>query len=38
MPYATGLAVTLAAAFTIFIGVWPNWLLDAAESVTQYAR
>ena len=38
VPYATGLAVTLAAAFTIFIGVWPNWLLDAAESVTQYAR
>lgn len=38
VPYATGLAVTLAAAFTVFIGVWPNWLLDAAESVTQYAR
>lgn len=38
VPFATGLAVTLAAAFTIFIGVWPNWLLDAAESVTQYAR
>lgn len=38
VPYATGLAVTLAAAFTVFVGVWPNWLLDAAESVTQYAR
>jgi NADH-quinone oxidoreductase subunit N len=38
VPFATGLAVTLAAAFTIFIGVWPNWLLDAADSVTQYAR
>ena len=38
VPFATGLAVTLAAAFTIFVGVWPNWLLDAAESVTQYAR
>jgi NADH-quinone oxidoreductase subunit N len=38
VPFATGLAVTLAAVFTIFIGVWPNWLLDAAESVSQYAR
>ncbi len=38
VPFATGLAVTIAAAFTIFIGVWPNWLLDAADSVTQYAR
>ncbi len=38
VPFATGLAVTLAAAFTIFVGVWPNWLLDAADSVTQYAR
>jgi NADH-quinone oxidoreductase subunit N len=38
VPFATGLAVVLAAAFTIFVGVWPNWLLDAADSVTQYAR
>ena len=38
VPVATGLAVFLAAAFTIVIGVWPGWLLDAAESVTQYAR
>lgn len=38
VPFATGLAVTLAAAFTIFIGVWPNWLLDAAAAVTRYAR
>ncbi len=38
VPFATGLAVALAAAFTIFVGVWPNWLLDAADTVTQYAR
>jgi NADH-quinone oxidoreductase subunit N len=38
VPAATGLAVALAAVFTIVIGVWPNWLLDAADTVTQYAR
>ncbi len=38
VPLASGLAVLLAAAFTIVIGVWPNWLLDAADTVTQYAR
>jgi NADH-quinone oxidoreductase subunit N len=38
VPVATGLAVTLAAVFTIAVGVWPNWLLDAADTVTQYAR
>jgi hypothetical protein len=31
-------AVAVAAAFTVFVGVWPNWLLDAAATVTQYAR
>jgi NADH-quinone oxidoreductase subunit N len=38
VPIATGLAVFAAAVFTIFVGVWPNWLLDAADTVTQYAR
>ena len=38
VPVATGVAVAIAAAFTIFVGVWPNWLLDAAATVTQYAR
>jgi NADH-quinone oxidoreductase subunit N len=38
VPAATAIAVGLAAAFTIFVGVWPNWLLDAADTVTQYAR
>ncbi|MEJ7799286.1 MAG: NADH-quinone oxidoreductase subunit N [Ilumatobacter sp.] len=38
VPFATGLAVFLAAAFTIGVGVWPGWLLDAADTVTQYAR
>ena len=27
-----------AAGFTLFVGVLPGWLLDAAETVTRYAR
>jgi len=32
------LAIGGAAAFTIFVGVFPGWLLDAAETVTAIAR
>lgn len=38
VPFMTGLAVFAAAAFTIVIGVWPQWLLGAADHVTAYAR
>ncbi|MFP5489532.1 MAG: NADH-quinone oxidoreductase subunit N [Acidimicrobiia bacterium] len=38
VPWASGLAVGLAAAFTLFVGVWPNWILDAADHVAFYAR
>lgn len=38
VPFATSFAIALSAAFTIAIGIWPEWLLDAAEQVTQYAR
>ena len=38
VPISTGLAILSAAAFTLFVGVWPGWLLDAADTVTQYAR
>ena len=38
VPFSNGLALFGAAAFTLFVGVWPNWLLDAAQDVTQYAR
>lgn len=38
IPLATGIAVFGAAAFTLFVGVWPSWLLDAAQNVTTYAR
>ena len=38
VPISTGLAVVLAAAFTLFVGVWPGWVLDAADQVAVYAR
>jgi NADH-quinone oxidoreductase subunit N len=38
LPLPTGLTIFLAAAFTIVIGVYPEPLLDAAQSVTQFAR
>ena len=38
IPFATGLAILLAAAFTIVVGIYPEPLLEAADSVTQFAR
>jgi len=38
LPPYTAMAVFLAAAFTLAIGVWPDWLLDAADHVARYAR
>ena len=38
VPMSSALAVAGAAAFTLFVGVWPNWLLAAADHVTVYAR
>ena len=32
------LSIGLAAAFTIAVGVAPGWLLDVADSISQYAR
>ncbi|MGA1747766.1 MAG: NADH-quinone oxidoreductase subunit N, partial [Ilumatobacteraceae bacterium] len=38
VPGLTAIAVTLAAVFTLAVGVWPDWLLSATESVAAYAR
>jgi len=38
VPFTLGLAITAAAAFTLFVGVFPDWLIDAADTVTAYAR
>lgn len=38
VPFSSGLAIALAAAFTLVVGVWPNWILDAADHVALFAR
>jgi NADH-quinone oxidoreductase subunit N len=38
VPFSAGLAIFAAAAFTLFVGIVPGWLLDAAEHTTQFAR
>ena len=35
---ATGLAITASVGFTLVVGFFPNWLLDAAEVTNQFAR
>ncbi len=35
---SSGLAIGVAAVFTLFVGVFPGWLLDAAETVSAIAR
>ena len=38
IPFTSGLAIALAVAFTLAVGIFPDWLLDAAETTTQFAR
>jgi len=38
VPWLTGIAVGIAVAVTIVVGVYPQWLLDATDVVSQYAR
>lgn len=38
VPLMTGFSVAFAAVFTIAVGVWPQWVLDAADEVITYAR
>lgn len=38
VPGLTAVAVGIAAVVTIAVGVYPQWLLDATDVVTQYAR
>ena len=38
VPAYTGVAVLVAVLITIGAGVWPEWILDAADHVAQYAR
>jgi NADH-quinone oxidoreductase subunit N len=38
VPFAMGATVVVSVAFTIALGVFPGWLIDAADQVTAYAR
>jgi NADH-quinone oxidoreductase subunit N len=38
IPFSAGLAIFAAAAFTLFVGIVPDWLLEAAEQTNQFAR
>jgi len=38
VPRLTAVAVGIAAVVTIAVGVYPQWLLDATDVVSQYAR
>ena len=38
IPFSSGLAIAAAVAFTLVVGVFPEWLLDVADSTVQFAR
>jgi NADH-quinone oxidoreductase subunit N len=38
VPFSTGVAIALCAGFTLLVGVYPGWLIDASDKVIQVAR
>jgi len=38
VPFLAGLAIAAAVTFTLVVGVFPGWLIDASDTVTSYAR
>ena len=38
VPFGAAVAIAGAAVFTLFVGVLPGWLLDAADTVVAVAR
>ena len=38
VPFSAGLAIAAAAVFTLVVGIVPGWLIDAADSVSTFAR
>jgi NADH-quinone oxidoreductase subunit N len=38
VPFAAGLAIVAAVIFTLVVGIFPGWLIDASNTVTAYAR
>ena len=38
VPFSTGVAITLCAGFTLLVGFYPGWLIDASDKVIDVAR
>jgi NADH-quinone oxidoreductase subunit N len=38
IPLSTAVAITFVVGFTLVVGFFPSWLLDAAANITNYAR
>lgn len=38
IPLSAGVAIAAAVGFTLFVGIFPDWLLEAAERTTEFAR
>jgi NADH-quinone oxidoreductase subunit N len=38
VPLSSGLAIGLAMGFTLFMGIYPEWIVAAAKTTTQFAR
>ena len=38
IPWGSGLAIAAAVGFTLAVGLFPEWLLDVADSTVQFAR
>ena len=36
IPFSTGVAIALCAGFTLLIGFFPGWLIDASDKVVQF--
>ncbi len=37
VPFSTGLAIVLCAGFTLLVGFYPSWIIDASNRVVQFA-
>jgi NADH-quinone oxidoreductase subunit N len=38
IPFSSALAITLCVGFTLLVGVFPGWLIDASDKVVEVAR
>ena len=38
VTFATSVAIAAAVGFTLAVGIFPEWLLEAAEATTAFAR